>query len=169
MRLRSNSQKFRTYHNSVYSSYLAQAVNARYLANNFKRSRNAIRFAIQDTCCHLWEGLKGDYMPVPNTESFLGMASRFKSRWQLPTACFALDGKHIRITKPKHSGTLYYNYKKYFSIILLAGCDADYKFVFVDGGFGLMVVSLITRSWEGDLKQTTLGFPHQRIFLMVDR
>lgn len=88
-------------------------------------------------------------MPLPNTNSFLDMASRFKSRWQPPNACFALDGKHIRITKP-NTGTLYYNYKKYFSIIFIAGCDADYKFV-------LWMLEPTDRSDGGVLNNSELG------------
>lgn len=30
------------------------------------------------------------------------------------------------------SGSLYYNHKKYFSVVLLAVCDADYKFTYID-------------------------------------
>lgn len=101
-------------------------------------------------------------MPVPNTDSFLDMASRLKSRWQLPNACFVLDGKHIRVTKPKHTGTLYYNYKKYFSIILMAGCDADYMFVFVDvGAYGFQSDGGVLNNSElgRRLKTNNLGIP----------
>ena len=47
----------------------------------------------------------------------------------------AIDGKHVRIQALPHSGSQYYNYKGYYSIIMLAVVDANYKFMYVDVGF----------------------------------
>lgn len=45
-----------------------------------------------------------------------------------------MDGKHIAIRCPLKSGPNYYNYKQFYSIVLLAFVDADYKFIYIDCG-----------------------------------
>ena len=48
-----------------------------------------------------------------------------------------LEGKDIRIECPKLSRTVNHNYKGFFSIALLAICDANYYFTLFDlGQFG---------------------------------
>ena len=46
----------------------------------------------------------------------------------------ALDKKHISIKAPPKSGSLFYNYKGYFSTNLFVLLDVNYKFIYVDTG-----------------------------------
>jgi DDE superfamily endonuclease len=73
-------------------------------------------------------------MPKPDEEHWLKIAFDFFTRFQFPLCLGAIDGKHIRIKKPNKSGSKYFNYKHFFSIILLAVTDANGKFVVVDVG-----------------------------------
>ncbi|CAJ0955318.1 unnamed protein product [Ranitomeya imitator] len=57
------------------------------------------------------------------------IASDFEQLWQFPNCGGALDGKHVRITQPANSGSFFYNYKGYFSVILTALINANYEFV----------------------------------------
>ena len=64
-------------------------------------------------------------------EDWLRISAEFERVWNLPHACGALDGMHIRIKKPADSGSLFCNYKKFFSMVMMAIVDADYKFIWV--------------------------------------
>ena len=76
-------------------------------------------------------------MPPPTEDEWRGIAARFMERWNFPNCIGALDGKHVAIQAPPGSGTLYFNYKKTFSVVLLALVDADYRFRVVHiGAYG---------------------------------
>lgn len=62
------------------------------------------------------------------------MSEGFKTQWNFPHCLGAIDGKHVAMKKPPGSGSFYYNYKKFFSIVLMAVVNANYEFLMVDVG-----------------------------------
>lgn len=72
---------------------------------------------------------------MPKTEEEWEAVSKgFEDSWNFPNCIGAIDGKHVTIRKPPGSGSFYYNYKKSFSIVLLALVDSNYEFLFVEAG-----------------------------------
>lgn len=73
-------------------------------------------------------------MAEPTENIWKNAENGFAKTWNFPNCISAMDGKHIKIRAPSNSGSLYFNYKKHFSIVLLALVDANYKFVIVHVG-----------------------------------
>lgn len=70
-------------------------------------------------------------------EDWLQIASKFHESSNFPLCLGAVDGKHIRVIKPIVSGSMFLNYKHFFSVVLIAVVDSDYNFIFVDiGAYG---------------------------------
>ena len=87
-------------------------------------------------CKAILKEFQHEYLMSPtDPEDWKKIEERFRNRWNIPPhAVGALNGKHIAIKKPKKSDSEYFNYKGYFSLVLLALVDADYKFLLVNVG-----------------------------------
>ena len=122
------------------------------LSYSFRIGKSTLSRIISETCTAIFESLKDQYISCPkSSRELLQISNDFESLWDLPLVIGAIDGKYIRIECPKKSGTLFYNYKGFYSIVLMAVCDARYCFtVFYLGSYG-------SNNDSGILNQSVMG------------
>lgn len=133
----------------------------RYSANNYRISQASSSKIVYETCRIIYEELSKTEFMEYTEDNWLTVADGFLEKWNMPNCVGAIDGKHIKIMRPSNAGSLYFNYKviikmklfanmygvsvshtlfvfifsqRYHSIILMAACDADYRFTFIDVG-----------------------------------
>ncbi|KAM4049198.1 uncharacterized protein ACNLHF_007157 [Anomaloglossus baeobatrachus] len=125
-------------------------------------SRSLLSSLIPETCVAIINSLR-DYMPYPgNSQDWAKIGDDFNHIWQFPNCGGAIDGKHIRITQPHNSGSFFYNYKGYYSLILMALVNAHYEFITVDVGINGRVSDggVFERTVFGQrLKNNQIPFP----------
>lgn len=58
--------------------------------------------------------IQPEHMSVPTKDTLKKIAENFYNIWNFPHCIGAIDGKHVRVLCPKNSGSMFFNYKKYF-------------------------------------------------------
>lgn len=96
---------------------------------------NTISVIVPEVCDAIFNVLKEDYLKIPSTEDeWIQIANGFNEKWNFPNCIGSVDGKHVVMTAPMNSGSLFYNYKGTHSIVLMGIADAAYKFTYIDVG-----------------------------------
>lgn len=125
--LKQNSRK------DVLSPYLRLLITLRYLATGesfkslhltFRVGRSTVAEVVYSTCKVIQKILQPSCLPALTKNRLLATADGFKRRTSYPHILGAIDGKHMNLKAPKNSGTKFYNYKKTFSVVLMAVCDS---------------------------------------------
>ncbi|KAJ4928935.1 hypothetical protein JOQ06_004557 [Pogonophryne albipinna] len=92
----------------------------------FPGQHATVAVIVREVAGAIWTALVEEYMPVPQMEDWRAIAAGFQERWDFPNCVGAIDGKHVVIQAPANSGSLYFNYKCTYSLVLLAVVDAEY-------------------------------------------
>lgn len=143
--------------------HLATGDSYKSLMYSFRVAYNTISLFVPEVCDAIVAVYGEEVISCPTTpDEWRAVAKKFQDRWQFPHTLGALDGKHIAIRCPKNGGSLYYNYKGFHSIILMALVDADYKFLWVDLGANGSASDCQVFN-HGELKEAiedgSIGFP----------
>lgn len=113
---------------------MASGESFRSLAFQYRIHHSWISVFVREVLQSIRKRMLHIYIPEPTKEQMEANARDFYSLWNYPNCCASIDGKHIRIRCPDNAGSLFFNYKNFHSIVLLATVDARYRFVAVDVG-----------------------------------
>ncbi|XP_023214103.1 protein ANTAGONIST OF LIKE HETEROCHROMATIN PROTEIN 1-like [Centruroides sculpturatus] len=113
--------------------FLAHGGEQQICALNYRIGVSTTHIIVKRVCDAIWTVLSSEYLKRTEAE-FIEISEKFNMYSNFPQCLGAIDGKHVVIQQPKHSGTIYHNYKGTNSIILMAACDAEYRFTIVDIG-----------------------------------
>ncbi|KAK0142795.1 Protein ALP1-like [Merluccius polli] len=151
--------------------FLATGDSYRTIAYSYRVGISTVANIVNQVTRFIWDALVQEYMPVPTTDDWRSIAEGFRERWAFPNCLGSIDGKHVVIRAPDNSGSLYYNYKGTYSIVLLAVVDSQYCFRVVDVGSygrtsdgGVLANSIFGQA----LRDGTLGIPEDALLPGAD-
>ncbi|XP_040174386.1 putative nuclease HARBI1 [Anopheles arabiensis] len=114
--------------------YLATGDQYKSLEYAFRIFAQAISKFVPQVCDCLVEVLR-NYVKLPtNSDEWMKIVQGFEEKWNFPHTLGAIDGKHVMIKAPPHSGTDYFNYRRFFSVVFLGVVDSNSNFIYADVG-----------------------------------
>ena len=113
--------------------HLASGATYKDMSYGWRVPHNTISRFVKEVCTAIVAEYTDELLSLPETEQgWRSMAQDWYEKWQFPHTLGTIDRKPVSIKCPLNSGSEYYNYKVFFSIILFAMVDSDYKFTYID-------------------------------------
>ncbi|XP_034245542.1 protein ALP1-like [Thrips palmi] len=146
--------------------YLAHGGNLITLAEAYRRGHSTVNDIVRETCDAIWEALSPIYVKTPSREDWPRISREFWELWNFPNCLGAVDGKHVEIICPPNAGSVTFNnHYSSHSTVLMAMCDAKYRFTYVDlGSYGSQSDSSIfmNSQFGRDLLEGNLDLPPEQ-------
>ncbi|XP_050066046.1 uncharacterized protein LOC126555597 [Aphis gossypii] len=101
---------------------------------DFQVGRSTIKVIVKETCQAIWTNLNLIEMTAPTIDEWMEISRIFYLKTNFPNCLEAINEKHIRCKNSNNSGSLFFNYEKFFSIVLMAVVDANLNFISIDVG-----------------------------------
>ena len=103
--------------------------------HQFRVHSSAISKFILVVCNKIYETFKGRFQRIPDTTKEWEMIEpETRPLWQFPRCIGSADRKLIAIIHPSNNESEIYNFKGFFSMVLLVMVDYDYEFIIADVG-----------------------------------
>ena len=99
-------------------SFLASGDSYNTLTTRFHLRLSTVHYIIGRTCTIIWNVLSPVHLKLQTMQDLEVIEQKFSAKGNFPNCLDALDGKYIVITAPWNSGSLYFNYKGTFSLVL---------------------------------------------------
>ena len=87
---------------------------------------------IPEVCTAVAAALKPTYGCLPRGDDWLVISAEFRDYWNLPNAIGALDSRHFKLTRPPGSGATCYNYKGFYSMVLMGISYVHRRFIWTN-------------------------------------
>ncbi|CAJ0600619.1 unnamed protein product [Cylicocyclus nassatus] len=118
----------------IFLRYVGNGFNFTNLSEEFSCGKATVSAIVSEVMEAIIESETHTAFP-PLTRQYLEKAAaKTEELYDYPRAVGFLDGRHVAIKKPNGCADDYLNYKNLQSIVLLAICDAEYRFLLFDVG-----------------------------------
>lgn len=148
---------------SAYLKFVAEGTTLVSLARNVNISTASMSHIVKEVAIVINSKLDNVIKLPTTTNEWIHESQRIASiHGGFPNVLGMIDGKYIRITKPKQSGTSFYCHKGFFAIVLMAVVGANRRFLYINcGANGVQADSAILKntSFYKQLTTNNLNMP----------